>query len=140
MNQQVSRQVQRRMQRNAEAVDQAVEGDRRFFRRFPYRRHRVRPMSSAERAQIEAISGGTLNLQAEYPVAFVAMKQIAQGTRLRITVFGPEAGIGEELTEDEARAVWEGYAARHPEVRRREADMLALMERLDRPSCEGKRA
>lgn len=129
----LSRQQRRAMQRYATEADQAVEGDRRFFARHPSRTYRVRVLSRAERAQMEAFQGGTFNLNPEAPIAFVALKQLAPGTRMKAVVFGPAFAIGEDLTEAEARSVYEGYADLHPHVREREAMMLAAMRRPGGP-------
>lgn len=127
MNAQITRQQRRAMMRHAKAADKAIEGDRRFFCRFPDRSYRVRLLSIAERAQTEALQGGALNLQPEGLVAYAVLKQLASGVRLKAVVFGPAAAVGEQLTEEEARSVWDRYAAHHPEVRRREADLCAAV-------------
>lgn len=133
MTGQITRQQRRAMERQATEADQAIEGDRRFFVRHPLRNYRVRLLSQAERAQMEAFQGGTFNLTPEAPIAFLALKQLAPGTRLKVVVFGPAFAIGEELTEAEARSVYEGYADLHPHVREREAMMLAAMRRPGGP-------
>lgn len=137
MNVQLTRHQRRAMKRHAKAADKAIEGDRRFFKHFPNRSYRVRLLSVAERTQIEALQGGAPGLQSEHFAAFVVLKQLAPGVRLRGVVFGPAAAIGEELTEEEARSVWEGYAAHHPEVSKREADMLAITHRPGGPLHNG---
>lgn len=132
----LTRQQRRQMQRLAEDADRAVEGDRRFFDRHPARTYRVRLMSGAERQQVEIIQGATITPAPDQAV-FVAMKKLADGVRMKATVIGPRVSIGDELTDEEAGAVYEGFADRHSWVRDREAAMRAAVERLSKGQQDG---
>ncbi|KQS85266.1 hypothetical protein ASG32_18615 [Methylobacterium sp. Leaf361] len=129
MTLQLNRWQRRKMKRLTEEADSAVEGDRRFFDRHHARTYRLRLASQAERQQIELIQGGSLNLTPDQ-AAFVVMKQLAPGVRLKATVIGPRESIGEDFTDAEAGSVFEGYADIHPEMRQREAMMRAVYVRL----------
>lgn len=122
-----------RQQRRANEADQAVEGDRRFFARHPSRTYRVRLLSRAEQAQLETLHGGEFSFTPEAPVAFAVLKQLAPGTRVKAVVFGPREAIGEELTEAEARSVFESCADRHPQVRQHERMMVDAMRQPGGP-------
>ncbi|TXN73423.1 hypothetical protein [Methylobacterium sp. WL6] len=134
---QLSRQQRRTMQRLANEADKAIEGDRRFFVRHPSREYRVRLISKAEQRQTELIEGGTFNLTAATPAAFIALKQVAPGVRLKVVVFGPAEAIGEELCEADARDVFEGYADKHPQIRKQERMMRLAMAQLGSPYSGG---
>lgn len=130
----LTRQQRRQMQRLAGAADRAIEGDRRFFLRHPTRAYRVRLISQAERQQAEIIQGGAI-VPAPDQAVFVAIKQLAKGVRLKVSVVGSRAYIGDELTDDEARNVFESFADLFPAIRDREAAMLsAYQSRPDGPS------
>ncbi|MCJ2080729.1 hypothetical protein [Methylobacterium sp. J-090] len=117
---------QREMQIHAEAAEKATDDDRRFFEDHPNRTYRVRLLSQAERAQFEILDG-VMKPLAEAPIAFAAIKQIAPFVRSRVVVFGPLGAVGQPLTDEQARGIWEGYADRHPWVREQEAKILAAM-------------
>lgn len=68
-------------------LDRVLEGDRRFFRRHPDRRHRVRLASSAEVTTNEAILGRRLRLPPGHS-HFVAVRQIVPGVRERVFLHG----------------------------------------------------
>ena len=135
-----SRQQRRQMQRLADAIDLAVEGDRRFFTRFPDRSYRVRLISHAEKQSVEIAQGRPVLARSDQAV-FVALKELADGVRLKLTVIGPRESVGEELTEAEAQSVFEGYADLHPYVREHEHQLRAAYERHraagDPPSTNG---
>ena len=126
---QLSRQQRRQMKRLGEEADRAVEGDRRYFDRWPHRTYRVRLVSTAERKQLELFQGRPIKPGPDQAV-FVVMKQLAPGVRMKATIVGPSESIGEELTDAEAGSIYEGYADIHPEVRRREEMMRAAYVRL----------
>ncbi|WP_092047414.1 hypothetical protein [Methylobacterium pseudosasicola] len=114
------------MQRHAAEADRAVEGDRRFFARWPDRTYRIRLLSQAERRQVEIFQGKPLRPEPDQAV-FTVMKQLAPGVRMRATVIGPLESIGEELTDAEAGSIYESYADIHPAIRQREAMMRAAV-------------
>ena len=124
----LSRQQRRQMKRLGEEADRAVEGDRRYFDRWPGRTYRIRLASSAERKQVELFQGRPIRPDADQAV-FVVMKQLGRGVRMKATVIGPHESIGEELTDAEAGRIYEGYADHHPEIRQREAMMRAAYVR-----------
>lgn len=132
----LSRQQRRAMQRHAEDADRAVEGDRRFFARWPARTYRIRLLSQAERRQVEIFRGKPIQPLPDQAV-FTVIKQLAPGVRMRATVIGPQDSIGEELTDAEAGSIYEGYADHHPEVRQREAALLAAVRLPGGPLHEG---
>lgn len=124
----LTRRQRRQMKRLGEEADRAVEGDRRYFDRWPHRTYRVRLISSAERKQLEMFQGHPIQPSPDQAV-FTVMKQLAPGVRMRATIIGPLESIGEELTDAEAGSIYESYADIHPEVRRREEMMRAAYVR-----------
>lgn len=125
----LSRRQRRQMRRLGEEADRAVEGDRRYFDRWPHRTYRIRLVSAAERKQVELFQGHPIRPDPDQAV-FVVMKQLAPGVRMKATVIGPRESIGEELTDAEAGSIYESYADIHPEVRRREEMMRAAYVQL----------
>ncbi|MCJ2116558.1 hypothetical protein MKK65_08185, partial [Methylobacterium sp. J-001] len=105
----LSRRQRRQMKRLGEEADRAVEGDRRYFDRWPHRTYRIRLISSAERKQLEIFQGHPIRPTPDQAV-FTVMKQLAPGVRMRATVIGPHESIGEELTDAEVCRIYEGYA------------------------------
>jgi hypothetical protein len=124
----LSRRHRRQMKRLGEEAARAVEGDRRYFDRWPHRTYRVRLVSAAERKQVELFQGRPIRPDPDQAV-FVVMKQLAPGVRMKATIIGPCESIGEELTDAEAGSVYESYADLHPQVREREAMMRAAYVR-----------
>lgn len=94
----LSRRQRRQMKRLGDEANRAVEGNRRFFDRWPGRTYRTRLASSAERQQIEIVQGGPIWAGGDQAV-FVVMKQLAAGVRMKATAIGPRESIGEELSE-----------------------------------------
>lgn len=125
----LSRRQRRQMKRLGEEADRAVEGDRRYFDRWPDRTYRIRLASYAERQQIEIVQGGPIRPAPDQAV-FVVMKRLGPGVRMKATVIGPRESIGEELSDAEAGSIYEGYADHHPEMRKREEMMRAAYVRL----------
>lgn len=125
----LTRQQRRLMKRLGEEADRAVEGDRRYFDRWPNRTYRIRLASPAERKQVELIQGRTIRPSDDKAV-FIVMKQLGPGVRMKATVIGPRESIGEELTDAEAGGIYEGYADHHPDIRQREEMMRAAYVRL----------
>lgn len=132
----LTRQQRRLMQRLGEEADRAVEGDRRFFDRHPARTYRVRLMSGAERQQVEIVQGAEITPAPDQAI-FVVMKQLAPGVRMKATVVGPRASIGEELTEAAAACIYERYADIYPAIRDRENAMRAAVEHLSKGQQDG---
>lgn len=124
------REHRRVMHHHANEADRAVEGDRLFLTRRMSRTYRVRLLSWSKKAQMGSLQSGTVNLNPEAPVALVALKQLAPGTRIKAVVFGHRKVIGEELTEVRAQSVLDRYANKHPHVRAREAMLGPPMRRV----------
>lgn len=88
----------RRIERAADAVDRVLEGDRRFFTRYPDRNHRVRLMSAPERDQLAAANNCN-KVTAPYGREWaVAVRQVSRGVRLRCFAAIPE---GSDLDQNE---------------------------------------
>lgn len=132
----LTRQQRRQMQRLAEVADKAIESDRRFFDRYPSRTYRVRLLSHAERRQAEIIQGRPI-VPAPGQAVFVVMKQLAPGVRMKANVVGSRAYVGDELTDDEARGVYEDFADLFPQMRDREAAMRTTVEHLSKGQSDG---
>ncbi|KQP53021.1 hypothetical protein ASF34_01215 [Methylobacterium sp. Leaf106] len=66
-----------------------TEADRRFFVRHPDRSHRVRHTSQAEMAQVTR-SGSMLDAPMPGFRWFTAIRQVAEGVRVRVYVQAPE--------------------------------------------------
>lgn len=118
MSASLSRQKRRVMARYVDQADRVVASDCQFFKRYPDWTYSVRPLSHAERAQIETLQG-LINLQPDAPIPLTGIKQLAPGVQHRFAVFSPINGIGETWTEVEARSVWGGFASAHSETRAR---------------------
>jgi hypothetical protein len=120
----LSRHQRRQMHKLADAVDRVTQADRRFFERFPDRRHRVRLASQAEILQYGIVLG-------VYPTAphgfehYVAVKNLTPGCRMRVPFTGP-AGNDTDISEREAAWLYDTRSnARSREI---EAQMLEIME------------
>lgn len=82
-----------------------IESDRRFFKRFPERRHRVRLASQSEIADLRAASGSRLNLPKGFEY-LTAVRQIAPGVRMRVFLHAT-AGAWDDLPEDVAARIFD---------------------------------
>ena len=97
--------VQQRM-KLAERVDRITQTDRRFFERYPHRRHRVRPADQAECEQHALLGGKPLALPPGSRL-FIAIRNISPGAR----VFFPAPEIREtDTSEAAAREVFKAVA------------------------------
>jgi hypothetical protein len=80
--------------------DRSAQSDRKFFERFPHRRHRVRFASQAERQQV---------LNGRLPPAFklyTVVRNVRDGARLRAFLPAP-AGRETDVDEATAKAIFE---------------------------------
>ena len=121
---QLTRSQRREMQKLAGRVDKVTQADRRFFERFPNRRHRVRLASQAEIAQHELLEGAPIWKPPGTRI-FVAVRNIAPGCRLRLYIRGIE-GAETDLDEGMAKAIFESSAS--PRTWEVEAQMRKAME------------
>lgn len=98
--------AQRRLDELSAANDRMSQADKKFFERFPDRRHRVR---LAHKAEVEA--GAVINgvnptcLPREFK-HFVAVKSLAPECRIRLGFIAP-GGIETDLSEQIAAAFFE---------------------------------
>lgn len=120
----MTRAQRRAIERLQKRVDKAVAADRRFFERFPDREHRLRHAYSSEIAQ-EEIAQGEPIVTLPGNAAFVIVKCLCSGTRMRLLLQGPK-DTEVDLSEQEARAIFEGMAERIPQIRESEAELRAI--------------
>lgn len=107
----------------ADRVDRITQGDRRFFERFPDRRHRVRLASAAELQQYELLEGAPLAIPPGFK-AFVVIRNVFPGARMRLFMVAPE-GRETDVCEATAQSIFE--AAATPYAREIEAQLRAAM-------------
>jgi hypothetical protein len=112
--------AQRRLNELSAANDRMSQADKKFFERFPDRRHRVR---LAHKAEVEA--GAVVNgmnptrLPDEFK-HFVAVKSLSADCRLRVSFIGLE-GAETDVSEAVAAAIFEAAKADRPQVAEIEA-------------------
>jgi hypothetical protein len=112
------------MQKLADKVGLVTQADRRFFERFPHRKHRIRLASRAEIAQNEFLDGQPVWLPEGLRV-FTAVRNIAPGVRMRLFLRGLE-GSETDLDEQTALAIYE--AAETPRSQEIEAELRKAAE------------
>jgi hypothetical protein len=115
---------QRQMKKLAERVDRVSQADRRFFERFPHRKHRVRLASQAEIGQNEILQGETVWLPPGYRW-FTVVRNVAPGARLRLFVRYLE-DAETDLDEATAREIFE--LASTEQTRKIEAGLRTAIE------------
>jgi hypothetical protein len=103
---QLNRTQRRLMKKLAERVDRVTQADRLFFERFPNRQHRVRLASQAEIEQNAVLTGSGDMILSPGQQHYVAVKNVAPGHRMRLSVVGP-INAETDLNEDEARRIYE---------------------------------
>jgi hypothetical protein len=108
---QLTRTQHRQMQKLADKVDLVTQADRRFFERFPNRKHRVRLASQAEIGQNEILQGETVWLPPGYRW-FTVVRNVAPGARLRLFVRYLE-DAETDLDEATAREIFLSAATPH---------------------------
>jgi hypothetical protein len=112
------------MQKLTDQVDRVTQADRAFFKRRPDRAHRVRLAALAEIKQEELMVGGTMIVPAGYS-AFIAVRNMAPGIRLRVMTLAPE-GAETDLPEEMARSIFEKAAP--TQAREIEAELRKAFE------------
>ena len=115
---------QRQMKKLAERVDRVSQADRRFFERFPHRKHRVRLASQAEIGQNEILQDETVWLPPGYRW-FTVVRNVAPGARLRLFVRYLE-DAETDLDEATAREIFE--LASTEQTRKIEAGLRTAIE------------
>ena len=104
----LTRAQRRQMKKLADQVDRVTQADRRFFERFPHRKHRVRIASRAEIEQQELLEGKAM--WAPGPCCILTVvRNIAPGARLRLMIRGVE-GAETDLSENVAAAIFNDAA------------------------------
>lgn len=96
-------------------VDKITLGDAMFFKRFPYRSHRVRLASTAELEQNTLVTGVADPTPAAGHRYFVAVRQVAPGFRLRLFAESfDDADV--DMSESEAKQVFDFVARSHDQA------------------------
>jgi len=115
---------QRQMKKLAERVDRVSQADRRFFERFPHRKHRVRLASQAEIGQNEILQDETVWLPPGYRW-FTVVRNVAPGARMRLFVRYLE-DAETDLDEETAKEIFE--LASTEKTRKIEAGLRTAIE------------
>ena len=84
-----------------EELDRVIQADRRFFERFPQRRHRLRWASKAEITQYHHLHGHLPKTVCGYRCA-IAVRCRAPGVRVRVWLLWPEDRNPSDVGEMEA--------------------------------------
>jgi len=116
----LSKAEQRQLKRLTADNESTIEADRRFFERFFWRSDRIRRASQAELAMNVLLDTKWEHLPDD-AAAFVAVKQIAPGVRMRVFMWGAP-GNDTDVSEDKARELYERFSA-SPEAKRAERQM-----------------
>jgi hypothetical protein len=123
----LSRAQRRLMQELVDRIDLISEADRKYFERFPQRRHRVRVAGRVEIEGDEIIRGRAMRVPPGRQL-YTAVRSARPGLRLRIMFHGPEDADPELFSEVKARAI---YALHETEEHRViEAQMIEWFEAL----------
>lgn len=109
----------RRVVRLQGDVDRVLEGDARFFARFPARQHRIRMAARVEITLNAAVHGRHAIPDEPGAQWFVAVKQVQPGTFARAFVQA-DPGASTDLSEEHARRVYE-HLTRNTDAPRIEA-------------------
>lgn len=117
-----TRNQKRQIQKLAVRVDRELDNDRRYFQRHPERTTYIRRPYPAER-ESAYVAGTAIRGHAEE--MYVLVHQVSPGNRLRGFIRSP-AGLETDLSEEEARGLWDKYAAIHPRV----AEIYSLMRQV----------
>jgi hypothetical protein len=104
----LTREQHRKMEALGVKTDRITQADAKFFQRFLDRKHRVRLTSRAEIEQREIVEGKSFS-PPPFCRAYIAVKQIVQGIRLRLFVYGLE-NADTDMDEATARAIYESAA------------------------------
>ncbi|WP_038950402.1 hypothetical protein [Bradyrhizobium genomosp. III] len=107
--------------------DRMSQIDRRFFERFPHRRHRIRIGHPAE------VEAGRIAYSAErqqIPQGFchyVVVKSFAPDIRLRASTLGP-LGIDTDADEVTARSIFQRLLEENPKLAKIDAGFREMMQ------------
>ncbi len=96
----------RRVSKLQDDVERVLQGDARFFARFPDRNHRVRMAAQVEMALNSAVHGRHAIPDEPGARWFVAVKQLAPRTFARAFVQA-DPGASTDLSEDNAQRVYD---------------------------------
>lgn len=118
----LTRAQRRQVRKNADKIDRVSEADRKFFRRFPQRRHRLRLAGMAELEQRVLVCG--LDLQPGCQL-FVIVRNIAPGHRMKVYAQLPE-GLETDLPESAVKELWNAVKEFSPQVQEFEAAMRSM--------------
>ena len=109
----------------SEGLDRALEIDRRFFARFPARRHRLRLATQAEVDGLTTAYGARATRLGPGDRWFAAVKQLGAGRWLKCFIPAP-AGNETDVSEEWAALLYDRLAARGEGVADLEAATLRL--------------
>lgn len=96
-----------RIERLSARIDRIIESDRRFFRRKPWRRHRVR-LASGPEIEVQSLLTGCPRVLPPKNAYYIAVRQIQPGMRVRV-LFASTAGNDTDIPEAEARWIYERF-------------------------------
>lgn len=113
-----------RLQKLAAANDRMSQNDRRFFVRFPHRKHRIRVAHSAEIEAAAIIDSAEGKRLPQGFCFYVVTKSLAPNVRLRASFIGIE-GADTDITEEMARAIFEAVKIDQPKIASVEAQFYA---------------
>ena len=122
-----TRAQRRRMQKLADRIGLISEADRKYFERFPQRRHRVRVTARVEFEAEELVHGRVRSVPAGRQL-YTAVRSARPGLRLRIMFHGPADADPELFSEAKARAIYAFHETE--EARAIEALMIGMFEAL----------
>ena len=99
----------RRLASASAAVQRVIDADAAFFRRFPWRSHRIRYAARAELKANAAALGVDTIVSPPGRRWFAAVRQIEPGFRTRLFVLN-DADVDPEMDESDAHAVYDWLA------------------------------
>jgi hypothetical protein len=117
----------RRIQKLADRLDLISEADRKYFERFPERRHRVRLTDPVELEEELLLHGRVRSVPAGWQF-HTAVRNVRPGFRLRIVFLRPADRDPELFSEAKARAIYAFHETE--EHRAAEAQMIEWFEEL----------
>ena len=124
----LTRALRRRMQKLADRLDLIEAADRKYFERFPQRRHRVRVAGRVELEEEELVRGRIRSVPAGFQF-YTAVRNVRPGFRLRIVFLEPADLDPELFSEAKARAIYAFHETE--EHRAAEAQMIEWFEELN---------
>jgi hypothetical protein len=124
----LTRTKRRRPRKLADRLDLISEADRKYFERFPERRHRVRVADRVEFEEEEELVHGRVRSVPPGRQLYTAVRNVRPGLRLRIMFNGPADADPELFSEAKARAICAFHETE--EHRAVEAQMIEWFEAL----------